>query len=89
MLKIFEVSDCDWSAANSAQEARDAYMDETGFNNDTDPDYLYPLEDVRELTDEEMDTLLFTNEDGFQHTFRQELALQDQTEAQFFASTEY
>lgn len=88
MLKVFEVNDCDWYAAKTAQEARDAYMEETGFDG-TDTDVLHPLEEVRELTDEEMDTLLFTNEDGFQHTFRQELALRDQDEARFFASTEF
>ncbi len=87
--KVFQINDCDWWAGYDLESTKVAYVKETGV----------PPEDAfynpRELTDEEMDTLLHHGDDG-EHkepiTFRQELERMIESGFEFpwfFASTEY
>lgn len=92
MLRIYQVSDCDWVAARSAEEAR-SYATENIVEE--------PIEDgyPRELTDDEMDTLKHLGEEGERRrwdkipSFREELMEMVKDPAiKFpchFASTEY
>lgn len=70
-IKIFRMNDCDWWAAEDMESAIIAYLSESGFIRGDVPD-------VRELTDDEMDTLQFIpddpDEDGIEIiTFREML----------------
>jgi len=87
-MKIFEMNDCDWVVAESLEQSKLAYL----------KDYSDDVEDARELTDSELDTLIFTDRDenetptGDKRTFREQLAIEVAAGGTFprlFASTEY
>jgi hypothetical protein len=87
-MKIFKVNDCDWVMATSAEEAKQVLATFTDVHED---------DEVRELTDHELDTFKFIDEDhdeekdGPHPTFRQELARRVAAgdRPDMFASTEY
>ncbi|ACG60392.1 hypothetical protein phiPLPE_70 [Iodobacter phage PhiPLPE] len=87
-MKIFEMNDCEWFIGPSIEACKSAYFDD--FNTDSD--------EARELTDNELGTLIFTvtdeNEvpDGNTRTFREQLAIEIAAGGVFprmFACTEY
>ena len=87
-MKIFEMNDCEWFVGPSAEDCKAAYFDE--FDSE--------LDELRELTDDELDTLMFivTDEnevpDGTKRTFREQLAIEIEEGGEFprlFACTEF
>ena len=90
-LIVVQLNDCDWWIG----ESLDACVQDYRSNIEDDPEYT---EDARELTDAELDGLIFvdTDEDerplGTKRTFREQLALEVAAGGKFprlFASTEY
>lgn len=90
-MKIFQINDCDWWVGESLDACIGDYI-----ANYCDADSVD--EDARELTDEELDSLFFTDTDcderptGFKRTFREQLAVEIAAGGEFprmFASTEY
>lgn len=87
IIKIFAINDCDWWAGYDLESCIVAAMSETGMARDE----LLGWGEAHELTDEEMDTLKFVDDDGQQSTFREHLELsfrRDGAVPYFFASTE-
>ena len=85
-MKVFQMNDCDWYMAESAEEAQVEY------GRDYDPGD--PLENQpRELEEYEMNTLTFTDDDGdLTRTFAEELKIRlsgEDVKHGIFASTEY
>jgi hypothetical protein len=84
-IKIIQVNDCDWVAAETVEEAKEWYKKEFG-SDDAD------VEEARELTDKEMETLSFKDEDqNRKHSFKEQLELMREAGISFpayFASTE-
>lgn len=90
-MKICEINDCDWWIGESLEACIKDYQD----NVEDSPEYT---EDARELTEEELDSLHFTETDenevpsGIKRTFREQLAIEIAAGGTFprmFASTEY
>jgi hypothetical protein len=85
-IKVFQINDCDWVAAQSMDEAKSFYL--TQMNPDED------FSDSCELTPEDMDRVRFHDEDKPDEvvSFRQQLDAMiaaGEIFPQFFASTEY
>lgn len=89
-MKIYRMNDCDWWVGESLDACKADYIEECG-----DPE---SVEDARELTDEELDRLKFTDTDedevpiGEKRSFREQLArevAQGGTFPRMFASTEF
>lgn len=59
-VKIYRMNDCDWFVARSLEEAKESCLMEY----DGEPD---SVEDARELTDEEMNTLQFWLDEDNHH----------------------
>lgn len=87
--KVFQINDCDWWAGYDLKSVKAAYVKETGV---TEED---AFDEPRELTNEEMDTVLHAGDEGANKepvTFRQELNNMIASGIElpwFFASTEY
>ena len=71
--RVFKMDDIDWWLARTLDEARESYKRETGVDDEA-------IEDARELTDAEMDKLIFVDTDenerpvkASRRTFREEL----------------
>lgn len=84
-MKVWKINDCDWVMASSAEEAKQTLATITE---------VYEEDEVRELTDHELDTFHFVDEDekdSPRRTFRQELARRVALNEgpDMFASTEY
>jgi hypothetical protein len=89
--RVYRMDDCDWWVARTLEEAKASYQHQTGVDDEC-------IEDARELSDAELDSLYFVDTDdrdrpvkGTRRTFRVEL---DQRAAwlskpELFASTEY
>ena len=84
-MKIWDLNGTDWYMANNAKEAREDYIKFVGPHAE-----IYD-EGPIECTDEELDGLLFIDEDYNQRSFREELAQRVKVgiKSQFFASTEF
>lgn len=91
-MRVFRMNDCDWWMARSLDEAKADYISQTGSTEDE----LCP--DARELTEEELDRLRFTDTDEYERpigktcSFRKELQRRIDagvTRPGMFASTEY
>lgn len=89
-MKIYKLNDCDWWVGPTLQACIDDYIAECG-----DPE---AIDDPSELTDEELDTLQFTDTDeedtpiGKKRSFREQLAIeieQGGTFPRLFATTEF
>lgn len=84
LVKVFEMNDCDWIAARSAEEAFAEYQSNYGGEGD---------ETARELTAEEMQRLKFRDDDSeVLRTFQDELEMRIARKVafpDFFASTEF
>lgn len=90
MVKVFQLNDCDWVAAETLDEATQWYRDRSGVDYET-------VDDPWELSDEDMDRLQFHETDDNDRflekiSFRVALArrLAEGWQAPFlFASTEH
>lgn len=85
VTKVFKLNEFEWYAAPSLAAAVAAWKKETGCDDDA-------LDEPRELTEKEMDTIKFHSDDEGILTFREELRLQRQRTGEytgFFATTEY
>ena len=83
-MKIFSMNDCEWMAAETLEEAKVAYLEQTGEDEDL-------LDDPGEIAESQYDKLMFRDDDG-SRTFRQQLDLmiaRGEKFPTFFASTEY
>lgn len=86
-FRVYRMNDSEWWMARSLDEAREAYHACYGTDE-------HDTADARELTDEELDRLTFTDDEAtprVTRTFREELARQSATatEPDFFATTEW
>jgi hypothetical protein len=84
-VKIVQINDCDWWIGESLEACVQDYRE----NVDDAPEYTG---DARELTDAELDKVMFNDEDGSKRTFREQLAVDVAEGGKFprlFASTEY
>lgn len=83
-MKVFRMNDCDWYAGESFEDCKKEMIEQTGCNECDDP---------RELTQAEMETTKFHNEDdGATRSFREQLDIDIDNESKFpklFASTEF
>ena len=87
MIKIFQVDDTEWYAAETQEEAIAEAMRLTGEDR-----AFYEEETQGEVSDEAMDRLHFIEEDGIKKTFRQKLDEMIRAGEKFpciFAMTEY
>ena len=89
-IKIFQMDECDWWAGESLAACTADYIEQLGSDE--------TLDDPHELSDEDIDRLIFTEDDGrslrngTQKPFRQKLEEMVKEGCQFpqmFASTEY
>lgn len=87
-IKIYSMDNCTWYAAESEESAIAAYA--------ADTDLEASDMDVSEVTDEGMDSLIFSDDPGSTNaasrTFREQLAIEVADGTHFpclFASTEY
>ena len=81
--RVFRLNDCDWWFARSLEEAIADYKHQTGAGDEE-------LEDARELTEEELDRLMFTDDpddplSATLHTFRDELRARIQLQGELEA----
>jgi hypothetical protein len=85
IMRVFKVNDCDWWMAETAEQAKLAAIE---FYGDEDM-----VEEVEELTDEQMNSHTFYDEDDeTTRTFEAQLLKrikEGATEPEMFASTEY
>jgi hypothetical protein len=90
--RVFQMNDCDWWIARSLDEALADYKLQTGYGPGDEE-----VEDARELTEEQLDSLTFHDSDeddcpnGITRTFREELArrvAEGLDSPEMFASTE-
>jgi hypothetical protein len=101
-IKIFAMNDCDWYAAESVEDALKAMAEV--FSYKTTPEGIADMregldvENPGEISDESMDSLIFTDDSDLpegqivKRTFREQLAqmiADGQKFPCFFASTEY
>ena len=89
-MKIYRMNDCDWCAGEDLESVKKFYMKYCGLDEDE------AFDGLRELTEEEMDRLIFYDnncyKDDSHRTFREELQRLidlNQKFPLFFASTEY
>lgn len=87
-MKIFEMNDCDWMIGEALEVCEKSYLSNYGEN----------VDEAHQLTDDELDRLVFTDRDenetptGGKRTFREQLAIEIANGGEFprlFASTEY
>lgn len=89
--RIFYVNEYEWWIGDcTPKELLAAYLKETGVTreealDDDDPEAL-----PRELSDQELDRLIYVDEDGTSRTFREQLAIdgEDGMKPDSFANTE-
>lgn len=90
-VKVFKMNECDWWVAKDIDSAIKAYLADSGVSREDIPD-------VRELTDEEMDRMMYLpadDESGNSLTFRQVLERMTAPDnhqfrhPEVFASTEF
>jgi len=76
MIKIFRLNDYEWYAGETLQECIDWLMKATKYDKDSDLHFGEDdfVDDPSELTEEQMNTLMFYDEDtDTKMTFRQRL----------------
>lgn len=96
-MRVFRINDSEWWMARSLTEAKQDYLATVGLMSEEEA-----FDDARELTDVELDSLQFRDEDGIdldggtqkgdKRSFREELEgriASGATRPQPFASTEY
>jgi hypothetical protein len=87
-MRVFAMNDCDWVAAETLEDAIKTYAQMIGTGFDPEDD----LSDPHALTDEQMDKLMFTDEDEKKRTFREQLNRMIEAGEElpgFFATTEF
>ncbi|MCU1285917.1 MAG: phiPLPE 70 [Acidobacteriales bacterium] len=89
-IKVFEVNDTEWWAGTDLESIKTAYKEITGIDPDDEDE---GFQDPHALTDEEMETLQFSDDDGSKRSFREQLELMVAAEREkfptMFATTEY
>ena len=84
-MRVFKVNDCDWWMASTAEQAKSAAIE---FYGDEDM-----VDEVEELTDEQLNSHTFHDEDDeTTRTFEAQLLKrikEGATKPEMFASTEY
>lgn len=87
-MKVFQVSDCDWWMAETAEQARESAAECYGTDLDD-----FPLDEIKELSDEQMVTLkLYDEDEETTRTFAEQFSKRIRegvTKPEIFASTEY
>jgi hypothetical protein len=87
-MRVFQVSDCDWWLAETADQARDAAIEFYGGD-----DCVSELDEVVEVPDDELERLQFHDEDDdTSRSFKEQVAKRIKEGAnkpELFASTEY
>lgn len=101
-IKIFAMNDSDWCAAETLEDALKAMAENLDY--ETTPEGIddmrreFEVEDPGEISDESMDSLIFTDDSDLpegqiiKRTFREQLARMIENETPFpcfFATTEY
>jgi hypothetical protein len=89
-LNVYRLNDYEWFIAPTLQSAIEKWKDFTGLNDED-------LDDPKQLTEEELDTMKFCHTDEDESpthsiTFRErvaEMIAEGTTDADFFATTEY
>ena len=84
-MKVFQMNDCEWWAAEDLESAKKACMEATGLPEDE------ACDDPHELSDEAMNRLIF-HDDNETRTFKEQLdrMIVEGTEFPvFFAMTEF
>lgn len=90
-MKIFQINDCDWWIGDSLDSCIADYL---GYTDDSSS----VSHDAHELSDAELDSLVFTDCDederptGIKRSFREQLAIEIEAGGKFprmFASTEF
>lgn len=95
MQKVFAMNDCDWYAAQTAEEAASCMAETMGYKSADElrADGIIEAGHPRELSGEQLDKLKFFDEDAdITRTFREHLDLLIIRGASlpcFFASTEF
>jgi hypothetical protein len=87
-IKVFQINEDDWMAGGTLEECKAEHIK----NYDGDAFEPADFEDAHELCEETMNRLKFTDEDGGQCTFREQLdkmIAEGATFPTFFASTNY
>ena len=92
-IKIWQVTEIEWFAAATAEDALKAYAEyaETCYGKDSDEAKQY-LEEFGEPVECDMDRMKFTDDDLSVRTFREELnrrIAEGDAFPQFFATSEY
>ena len=85
-MKVFRLNDYDWWVGSDLESVKKSYMEATGLPEDE------AFDDAYELTEEEMNKLLYKDEDGSERTFKEQLnkmIAENQTFPTIFASCEY
>lgn len=85
-LNVFQMDDCDWWIGESA----DACIDDR--NETYGPDEDFKKQDVYPLSDKQMRTLTYTDEDGEKRSFKEQFDLEVKRGGRFprlFATTEF
>ena len=88
-IKVFAMNDCDWVAAVSLESAKRFYM-ESDFSGDLPENEA--MDSPHEVSDADMDLLVFTDDNGSRSSFRHRLVCLEAERVKFpclFASTEY
>lgn len=85
-LRVFQMDDCDWWVGESADSCIEDRHETYG------PDEEFDREEVHELSDQQMQALVCTDEDGSKHTFKEQLDIEIASGGDFprlFATTEF
>lgn len=88
MVKVFEMNDCDWVAAATLESAVAHYLKEHAGGRSAED----AMDNPHELTEEEMESLIFSDEDRGRSSYKSRLDYLIAERVKFpclFASTEY
>lgn len=94
MIQIFQMNDCDWWAGEDAESVKQAFAAEAGYTSVAECETDGLMDEMRPLTDSEVDALQFCYDtpEGRKVSFRtrlQEMITNKEPMPCFFASTEY
>lgn len=85
-LRVFRMDDCDWWIGESADSCIEDRQSTYG------PDEDFDREEVHGLSDEQMQALVYTDGNGSQRTFKEQLGIEIASGGDFprlFATTEF
>ena len=85
-MKVFRLNEYEWWAGESLESVKKMYMEVTGLDEDE------AFEDDYELSEEDMNREIYTDEDGSTRTFKEQLnkmIAENRTFPEVFASCDY